>query len=532
MRKSKKLATILISAILAIGIVGCGTSNNNGSGEPGTSNELKVLRFAAQDPQVPLDPQKHTYSHLLKISDQVLESLLGTDTDGNLIPVLLTNMPELSENKLTYSFELKDNIKFHNGELLKSSDVKYSYERVLKEGKMSNLIDMVQGADKVMKKEADSLEGFKIIDDTHFDITLTEQYIPFLSAIATPYIAIYPEQACSESGQDWGIKALIGTGPFKLKEYVQGTGVTVLKNEEYHGNPVKLDEINFKFIQDSNTQVMEYQKGNIDVLQLDSALYPTYSNDEKIKKDMYSFNPIGLVFLTINNKEITDPKIREALSYSIDRKEICESLLYGTATPAKTFLPKGLLGYNDSVEEYEYNPEKAKQILADAGYPNGIELEAVDNTKYPTLSKIIIAIQDQAKASGINIKINQIDNAAWADMKRSGKLKDMAISNWYVDYIDPDGMIYQTMSEKLTQQNSNFYADKEFNDLLNTARITEDPAQREEMYKKADELLTRRDYGAIPIYNETMYYLKKDYVKNFEVSSTYRFLFGDTDIQK
>lgn len=536
MQRGKKLTTLFLTALLAIGAVGCGSTtkdaaDTNGAQGQGAAAEAKILRMAAQDPQVPLDAQKHTYSHLLKITDQIVEPLIIMGADGNLQPLLLTEMPKVSDDLLTYEFTLKENVKFHNGETLKASDVKYSFKRLLTDGKMGNLIDMIKGADKLVAKESDDLEGFQIVDDTHFTITINEPFIPFLSAIATDYVVIYPEAACTEAGDEWGLKTLVGTGPFRFDAYNQGQDVIVTKFEEYHGEPVKLDGINFKFIQDPNTQVMEYQKGNIDVLQLDSALYPTFANNEAIKEEMHSFTPYGLVFFTINTQKYPDPKVREALSYSIDREAICNDLLYGTATPAKTFIPKGLLGHNDEAADYEYNPEKAKQLLAEAGYPDGIEIEVQDNTKYPTYSKLIVAVQEQARASGINIKINQVDNAAWADMKRSGQVS-MAISNWYVDYADPDGMIYQTMSEKMTKQNSNFYADEEFNQLLNDARGEADTQKRGEMYKKADELLTRRDYAAIPICNETMFYLAKDYVKGFEVTSSYRYYFGNADLEK
>lgn len=531
MQKGKWIALIL-TACVTMGLAGCSGGDSNKSAGNDT-NAPKILRMAAQDPQVPLDPQKHTYSHLLKITDQVLESLIAPDKDGGLKPVLLTELPILGDDNLTYQFTLKENVKFHNGETLKASDVKYSFIRLLTEGKMANLIDMIQGADQLEAGKGSEQEfaGFRIVDDTHFEITLKEPFVPFLSAIATDYVVIYPEQACKDAGEQWGLTTLVGTGPFSLKEYKQGETVVVVKNETYHGAEPKLDEVDFKFIQDPNTQVMEYQKGNVDVMQLDPALYPTFANNEEIKKDMHSFSPYGLVFLTMNNKKIADPKVREALSYAIDRKTICNDLLYGTATPATTFIPKGLLGYNEDAPEFAYDPEKAKQLLAEAGYPDGIDLEAQDNTKYPTYTKVIVAIQDQAKAAGIRIKINQVDNAAWADMKRNGQVS-MAVSNWYVDYADPDGMLYQTMSQKMTVQNSNFYADPEFNQLLDDARAEADESKREEMYKKADEILTRRDYGSIPICNESMFYLAKDYVKNFEVTSNYRYYFGETDIQK
>lgn len=525
MKRAHVIAVLLVLVMVAMVAAGCGSSKSS------STDSKKVLRFGTMDAKAAIDMQKTTYSHVMSIADQVSETLLITDNDLKLKPLLLKEMPKVSSDGLTYTFELKPGVKFHNGEVLKSSDVKYSFERLLKEGLMSNLIDMIQGADKVIKKEATTLEGFKVIDDTKFEITLKYPYVPFLAAISTPYVAIYPEKACQEAGKDWGIKTLFGTGPFKFQSYTQGTGVVLVKNPEYHGTPAKIDEIDYKFIADTNTMVMEYEKGNLDVMLLDAALYPTYQSDQKLNGQIHKFTPLGLVYLNPNNtdEKLKNPKVREALSYVIDRDKICKELLHGTATPATTFIPPGLDGYNKNAKPYEYNPEKAKQLLAEAGYKDGIELEASVAARFPTLLKVMTAIQAQAKPAGINIKVNSVDNASFTDMAKNGKIQ-LGLGNWYIDYVDPDAMIYQRLYSTVAKTGYNRYNNPEFDKLLDAARVESNPTKRFELYTKAEEMATRIDYAAIPIYNENMFYLCKPYLKNFAITSAYRVHFNDSDI--
>ncbi|MEG1105346.1 MAG: ABC transporter substrate-binding protein [Eubacterium sp.] len=518
MKKAKKLIALLLVAALAVTIVGCGGSS--------TSNTSNTFRVAMQDPTVPIDTNKGTQAYLIMVSDQAVETLIGLNNDTTLFPQLLTQMPTVSEDGLTYSFELKNGVKFHNGETLKSSDVKFSYERLITDGLMGSLLDQVVGFKALEDKKATSLEGFKIKDDTHFDIVLQQPYAPFESALSAPYAVIFPEKACKEAGADWGRTTLYGTGPFKMTSYTPGQGIEMKRFDDYHGDKTKLDGISFKFVEDLNTQLMEFQKGNVDFVMLDTAQYKSVNDNKEIKDRMYSFNPIGVVYLSPNNEKISDPKIKEALSYATDRKALCDDLLAGAAKPAKSFIPKGLLGYNEALPEYEYNPEKAKQLLAEAGHPNGITIPVICSTKYQTLLKVATALQDQMKASGINLEITQVDGAGYTDMNKQGGI-ELSVSNWYTDYVDPDGMIYQRLSATTTAQVSNKYANPEFNTLLNDARKIKDEKQREALYQKADELLTHKDYGAIPLYNDSMFYLKQDNVDNFEVTSIYRYHFKD-----
>jgi peptide/nickel transport system substrate-binding protein len=502
-----------------------------GSRSAGTSaaDSKKVLTIAAQDPQVALDMQLNTYSLIMRISDNTTESLLVTKADGSLEPVLLTRLPEMSADGLTFSFELKPGVTFHNGQVLTSKDVKYSYERLIKLVKMASLLETVAGYQEFAAGTAADLAGFKIVDDRHFTIALGQAYSPFVSVLSTPYCGIYPAQACEAAGDEWGITVLYGTGPFKLASYTMGEGAVIEKYAQYHGTPAKLDQIVYKFIPLANTQVMEYEKGTVDVVYLDSSLYPTYANGP-LKNEIFQFQPVGGWFMSLNTKMIPDVRIRQAISLSIDREAICKSIMYGTAKPATGFLPSGIIGYNASLPVLEHNPAKAKQLLAEAGYPNGYDLTVTVNTRYTVGISLATAFQAQARESGINVTLNQVDSAAWTDMRANGSVMS-SFGNWYVDYNDPDSMLYPFLDSR-TDLGSSFWHNAEYKSLMERGVQISDPAERQKIYERADEILTRVDYGSAPVYNEIMFYLKKPYVSGYDMGADYRFFFKNVDVNK
>lgn len=490
----------------------------------------KILRVAAVDPQVAFDMQQYTYTLIMKVTDNVAESLLTTVEGGKVVPTLLAKEPELSDDLLTYTFELIDGVKFHNGETLKSSDVKYSLERVVRKQTMGSLMEKVEGYKALADGSADELSGIQIIDDTHFTITLTEVYTPFVSVLSTPYCAIYPEAACEAAGDNWGKTELIGTGPFKFDSYTPGVGVEISRYDDYHGNLAKLDGVSYKFIEDSNTQVMEYQKGNIDYVDVDINMYPVYEADPVLKEQMHMYQPIGGYFMTFNVKTISDPKIRQAISMAIDRQAICESIFHGTAKPATSFIPAGIIGHDDSLEAFAYDPEGAKALLTEAGYPDGYDLRVTVNAKYAIAIPIVTAFQQQAKAAGINVNIEQVDSAAWTDMKKSGGV-DTGVGNWYVDYNDPDSMLYP-VSDGRTDFSSSFWHNEEFKKLMEDGVKTADQAERQDIYEKAEHILTREDYAAAPIFNESKCYLLNPKVTGLVIDSTFRYFYVNADFQE
>lgn len=536
----KNLALLALAVSMAGALSACGSSSSPSSttetptaadSNATTESGGKTLRVAAVDPQVALDMHLNTYSTIMKITDNVAESLLTPmEKRGKLVPTLLTKEPELSDDMFTYSFELLEGVKFHNGETLKSSDVKYSLERVVKKQSMASLMNKVEGYEAMVSGAAGELAGIRIVDDRHFTITLTEICTPFTSILSTPYCAIYPIDACEAAGDDWGKTELIGTGPFKFEGYTAGVGAELSRFDDYHGDKAKLDGISYKFVEDSNTQLLEYQKGNIDFTDVASNMYPVYQADPNLKEQMHMFQKIGGFYFSFNVKSIPDVRVRQAISMSVDRQAICESIFYNTAKPAISFIPEGIIGRDESLEVFPYDPEGAKALLAEAGYQDGYDLRLTFTKSNSFATPIATAFQEQAKTAGINVMIESVDSAAWTDMRKNGAV-DAAISSWYVDYNDPDSMLYP-VSDARADLGSFFWHNSEFKRLMEEGVRIANEDERQEIYEKAEHILTREDYAVAPILNESQGYLLNPKVTGFTLDSTFRYFFVNADFQE
>jgi peptide/nickel transport system substrate-binding protein len=473
----------------------------------------------------------------MDISDAIVEPLLRLDEENRALPVLLARMPDVVGDATVYRFELKPGIKFHDGSTLKASDVKYTFERMFMPdtgAEMSYICDMIVGAQDMLEGNADELAGFKIIDDLNFEISLSYPYTPFIQSIATSYAGIYPEAACKAAGKGWGVTSYLGTGPFKVTKLDLEGGISTERFEDYHGARQPLDGVEFVFVEDSNARLAEYERGNLDIMALDATLYPEYSQSP-LSSEIGSFTPIGLIFLKPNVKDgrLSDVRVREALSLAIDRKAIADGLMKGTATEARTFLAPGMLGYDERAEQYERDVARAKELLAEAGYPDGIEIKGyIKSSDMDTMfGRVLSAVQSQAREAGIEVEIVQVDPSEMSGVRGEGKVS-LEIYDWYADFPDPDGFIYSMLYSSNAASCSSNYDSGEFDKLLDDARSADDEVLRAELYFRADQLATRVDYAALPLFHENLYYLCKPYVKNFKMVYNDVYHFYGVDIEK
>ncbi len=543
----KALCILTISIFVLSSLASCGNGNSNSNSSNNTngssnatsapSSNKKVLKVGL--PNVKANPEiaNVSYTEIFDMMMTVQETLVDYDGNLTLIPILLKELPKVSEDGLTYSFELKDNVKFHDNEILKSSDVKFTFERQLKpdtKALMGSLMDMIKGAKDFQQGKATELTGFKIIDDTKFEITLEYPYAPFVAALASPYFGILPQKACEAAGEDWALKTVIGTGAFKFVEFKPDEYLKVEKFPDYHGTVAKVDEIDFMLFDNENTRLLEFEQGNIDITPFPEGLYAQYMDRPEYKDTLQTVTPMGIFNVALNHSSevFKNVKVREALSLAIDRKAICDSIVDKAATPAKTFLPPGMPGYDETTPEYEYNPEKARKLLDEAGYEGqNVKIEAVVRSTTPLQAKFMTAVQDMGKSAGFDITINSVDAAAFTDLRNNGNI-EMYLSSWFADFVDPDNMLYIFLYSQYSKNYSRNYNNPEVDKMLDDARIEKDAQKRTDLYKQIDKFTMHEDYAMLPMYYPKLFHASKPYVKNFVVSGVNIYRFTDVDLEK
>ena len=501
------------------------TKTGSGTGE-------KVLKFGQANAGTGLDMQKSTSSGAASIADEVTESLLRFNDKNEEEVVLLTDFPKVSDDGLTYSFELKKGVKFTNGVELTTKDVQYTFERMFTPetgAKSTTYFDMIKGAKDMLAGSATSLSGFEAVDDYHFNIVLEQPFAPFVKNLGTSYADIFPAEATKAAGADWGIGTnLIGTGPYKILSNDDTTEVVLVKNEDYHGGNVNLDTLHVLYYDDAQTKLIAYENGDIDLSDLPASQLEQYeaNHADEIKK----YYPLGTTFISLNLKSeyISDVNVRKAISLAINREELVNTILAGAGIPATTFLNNKIPGHDDSLPVMEYNPEKAKKILADAGYNSGINLTAEVRD---TDEAIFNAIQGYLEEVGIHLEVKKVDNATWNSDRAAGNVQ-MTGMQWNALYPDADFQMYNYFYSKNSNNRGVFYDNAEYDKLLDDARASTDEKQRAELYKQADHILTFEDYAAIPLYYPQSQFIAKPFVKDFTVGNLiYHFWNVDVDMK-
>lgn len=528
----KKLWAALVSAgVAALALSGCGGQSSKESGasnaaqtegETGSaaSDSKKVLRFGQANAGEGLDMQKSTSSGAASIADEVTESLLRFDDDNNEEPVLIEDFPTVSDDGLTYSFTLKQGVHFTNGTELTSKDVKFTFERMFTPdtaAKSTAYFNMIKGAQDMLDGKATELSGFEIQDDYHFTITLDYPYAPFVKNIGTSYADIFPADACTEAGDQWGLGTnLIGTGPYKIQENDDMTQVILVKNEDYHGGDVNLDELQIIYYDDNQTKLIAYENGDIDLADLNADLLSQYEGN--YGDQITAYYPLGTAFISMNlkNEYLSDVNVRKAISLAINREELVSAVLNGAGIPASSYLNNSIPGHDDSLSVYEYNPEKAKQLLADAGYAEGsITLTSEVRERDEA---VFSAIQGYLSEIGITLNLTVVDNATYSSDRTAGKI-ELTGMTWNALYPDGDFQMYNYFYSTKSAAQGVFYENADFDALLDQARVETDESKRAELYKEADQILSLEDYACIPLYYPQSQFIAKPYVENYKVGN-------------
>ncbi len=416
MRKGTKIGLFLLILVLAAGMLFAAGSK-----------EVRPLNFALAGNPDTLDPQKTSGTLTFQTVKSIYDTLAEPDENGVIVPALAESW-DVSADSLTWTFHLRKGVKFHNGDAFTSADVKASFERILAEETGSP-----------HRKEMGIIASIDTPDDMTVVFNLSGPHAPFLASLASGWGAILPKSLI-DSGHDFD-SLPVGTGPFKLEEWVRDSKVVFVKNEDYWMKGVpKLDKVVLNIIPETSIQVQGLLAGQIDIVFIiDSDDIPMLeaSPDVVLEENLTSL--IMVMPMNTSVAPLNDIRVRQAINYAIDKQKILD-IAYGGGKPIGTFMDRGNAYYKDFTDLYPYNPEKAKALLKEAGVGDDVELKLYLPQNYTLHVKAGEMYQEMLTQVGLNVKIQLIDWSTWiSDVYRASKF-DLTVIG-HTGKLDPDGTL-------------------------------------------------------------------------------------------
>ncbi|HET7628742.1 MAG TPA: ABC transporter substrate-binding protein [Bacillales bacterium] len=519
---------------LSLVLAGCGGSdqsgdsssegnNNSGSGSGDGGSTQDVLVFGRGSDSVTLDPAKATDGESFMVTKNIFETLVNFNYDKQNTEIVDTGLAKdwkISEDGLTYTFHLKKGIKFQDGTDFNADAVVFNFKRWKNgEGKFAYYPSMFGGY-----KDKSVIANVEAVDDYTVKFTLKRPLAPFLKDLAMSPFAIASPKAVEKWGEDFG-KHPVGTGPFKFVEWKPNNTITIKKNENYwkDGYP-KLNTVIYKVISDNHARLTALQNGEIDLMEgLNPNEIQTVENDKDLQVFLRPSMNIGYLGMTVTRKPFDNKKVRLAMNYAINKKEIVEAFYSEKAKVAVSPLPPVFEAFNGDLKPYTYDPEKAKQLLKEAGYPDGFKMELwampVPRPYMPDGKKIAVAIQSDLKKVGIDAKIVSYDWATYLEKAQKGEA-DAFLLGWTSDNGDADNVLYTLLSsDSIGGNNFTRYSNKQLDELLVEAQKTTDQQKRIQLYKQAQEII-HKNPPWVPIVHSTPALAGKASLKNFKPHPT------------
>lgn len=477
--KSAVLAGMLVASMF---ISGCGGSDGKSGGADGGSAKTTLSVASYSDPRT-LNPWSSDARNLKRIALNMFERLVDrNETDDGYVGVLAESWEETDEG---ITFYLREGVKFHEGQDMTAEDVVFSLQ------KASTYAGVNWGWDWI------DFENVQAVDDYTV-------YIPYLYPC---YLTLAEFSAnnmyimCKETWDEYGDEVSLhpnGTGPFKMSDWVQGDHLTMARFEDYWGEAPALEEINFRFIAENSQAMIELQTGGVDVV-LDVLPLEVENVESSENMEMYYGKNVVIDMLHMNcqYEMFQDVRVRQAVAYALDLEGILNANYQGWGDIPYSHVTPDIAGYSAQFEgdAYPYgttaNVEKAKELLAEAGYPDGFDVEIVidDDSNRIAVAEIV---RNNLEAAGINATISSSDYATFSDKIYSGEAK-MYLNGVNADTLEPDSALYQRWhSSNIDDAGGSNYTrfnSEEFDSLLQEARGIKELTDRYDTYAQAQAIL-------------------------------------------
>ena len=489
-----------------------------------------------------LDPAAATNFEKILAVNQLYNGLVEMDDSLNVKPSIAKSW-KISSDGLTYIFNLHSNVVFHDNEYFEggvgrkvvSKDFVYSFNRLF-DPKVSSATTLLANID------TKNAGGFEAKDDTTFVIHLKKPFSPFLGVLTMKYFSVIPQEIVEHFGEDFR-RNPVGTGPFKFKMWNEGSKLIFVKNEKYfekeNGKHLPyLDAVSFSFIKDKETSFLEFLQGDLDmvsgmdaintdeVLTIEGELKEEYKSKFKMQTQPY-LKTDYLGFLVdenlpqFKNSPLKIKAIRQAINYGFDRKKMVMYLRKNLGTPATAgFIPPGLPSFNSTkVKGYDYNPDKVKELLFLAGFPDGKGLPDITLSTTEQYLELAEYIQSQLAELGIKIRIDVQKASVLSEAIANSKLNFFRKS-WVCDYPDEENFFFLFYSKNWSPQGPNYthYSNPQFDILYEKSQSELNDSIRYDYYQQMDQLLID-NAPVVPLYYDQVVRLVQNNISGLTSNS-------------
>lgn len=502
-KKWSSITAVCCAAALTLSLAACGSGSSDtggGSDSPAgtaaaesagqagsqaseTTQGRTDLNIRITDAFSTVDPHNLSLNWDMALCRQIYEPLYWLDDSLQEIPMLATEY-SVSEDGLTWTFKLREGVTFQNGEAMKASDVVYSYERCFDNA--------------YMQEKVEAIDSVTAPDDSTVELHLKYQFAPLIEKVAS--IGIISEKFAEENKDEQGLLGFnaCGTGAYSMAEAIPDVSVTLEAYPGYWGGEAPIKTLNFEQITDDTTAITAFEAGELDVMVIPSANWEEIVAGGAFETSARPSNHVVYLIFNTETEPFNNKELRQAVAYAVNRQDIIDVAADGLAEPATTLATTYMLGYTEDHKSYDYDPVKAKELLAEAGYPDGLDIGSIKTMGGSYFEKVVQVVQSELAEIGITCTIESMDGNSLVNDCITGNftMADMG-QNLSLDY---DFLKTYFSEEYINGLNMARIKDSKIQSLFEEGASTTDKEKRLAIYKEIEDL-TQEACAYVPLYN-------------------------------
>jgi oligopeptide transport system substrate-binding protein len=500
-------------------------------------SDKNIFRYNEQSGIATLDPAFAKNQSIMWAVHQIYNTLVQIDDNLNLVPSLAKSW-DISADNLTFTFHLRNDVYFQDnpafpngqGRKMTAADIVYSFLRILDKNTASSGAWIFNG-------RVDTIEPFKAIDDTTFQLKLLKPFHPILGVMSMQYCSVIPKEVVEKYGKDFR-RHPCGTGPFEMVAWEEEQALVLKKNPHYFEKDSSgkrlpyLDGIKVTFLQNKATEFLEFEQNRLDFV---NEIDPSFKDEvltkvgtlrkewegkiRLVKQPALTTEYLGFLcdssLAVVKNSPLKDVRIRKAINYGFNRKKMILYIRNSIGIPAESgFIPAAFPSFDSSkVKGYHYDPQKALELLKEAGYPNGQGLPPIKLLTVPLYADLASYIANELQQIGITINVEVVQKSLL--LEQTAKSEALFFrGSWIADYPDAENFLSVFYSKNPAPPNYTRYNNPEFDKLYEQSLSEKNDSTRYKMYQQADQLMMK-DSPLVPLWYDMVIWLVHPYVKDF-----------------